>query len=600
MSRAAGAAGGRGDRRALAVINARLIAECIDVGRSNEGDASGGRPGQGKGGRDGRRGKAGESDAVSRGAAGGAAAAPPVELHEATSLTFSFRSIGKIDNLIGVRKLTKLQLDNNHIAKIENLDELTCLTWLDLSFNKISTLEGLDRLVNLENVSLYANDIATATSGMDTLSKLMCCSLGRNKIEDLDGTARYFHRFDSLRMLTLLGNKICAMPSYRQKVLAYNQRLKFLDHRLVLPSEIEAETNLAKEYITHVEDEDRRRAEGLRLEKEARDEEAKYDAANCPHEQKLYDDLSSLEVDARPLRAMLAVDFIREQTKEVVEDHQTRFVQKGKEMAEKMKDLYGRKQSMVADFERTYAQAKSECDEASKALIKTFEKKMKALIPVDLRARPSEDNFDEQKLADLRQELNDLRSDLLELEATQLDSFESLLKGYDEILATLKQEAIETIFEVHFKALADLVKDHFVVLKSRLDHLHDERLKALQEQNEQGAGGGGGGGGSSSLLASLGATSNATDNSRDKAAVALFDNKDEYTKALHDTEALQVKRLEDREEVHRKEEDARYKKRMQQSVDREHERNRSRVCEILAYVERQEQRVTQWERAMDA
>ena len=50
---------------------------------------------------------------------------------------FSFKHIVRIDNLHGLEKLVKLQLDNNMITKIENLDHLIHLQWLDLSFNQV-------------------------------------------------------------------------------------------------------------------------------------------------------------------------------------------------------------------------------------------------------------------------------------------------------------------------------------------------------------------------------------------------------------------------------------------------------------------------------
>lgn len=64
-----------------------------------------------------------------------------LELHEIESLAFSFQSkhllnrlmcadILRIDNLIGLDSLKKLQLDNNIIEKIEGLDSLTNLEWL--------------------------------------------------------------------------------------------------------------------------------------------------------------------------------------------------------------------------------------------------------------------------------------------------------------------------------------------------------------------------------------------------------------------------------------------------------------------------------------
>jgi hypothetical protein len=37
---------------------------------------------------------------------------------------FSFRSVARIDNLWGLTKLVKLQLDNNQIQRIENLEHL--------------------------------------------------------------------------------------------------------------------------------------------------------------------------------------------------------------------------------------------------------------------------------------------------------------------------------------------------------------------------------------------------------------------------------------------------------------------------------------------
>ena len=58
----------------------------------------------------------------------------------AETLLLSFRSIAKIENLIGLENLTKLCLDNNHIEEIANLESLRKLRWLDLSFNKISKM----------------------------------------------------------------------------------------------------------------------------------------------------------------------------------------------------------------------------------------------------------------------------------------------------------------------------------------------------------------------------------------------------------------------------------------------------------------------------
>ena len=63
--------------------------------------------------------------------------------------------IAQINNLLGMEKLTKLQLDNNMIVSISGLDSLVNLVWLDLGFNKISKIEGLNKLTKLEDLSLF-------------------------------------------------------------------------------------------------------------------------------------------------------------------------------------------------------------------------------------------------------------------------------------------------------------------------------------------------------------------------------------------------------------------------------------------------------------
>jgi len=80
---------------------------------------------------------------------------PKPELHQVTTLALSYKSmtfmyvetkshsltdIAKIDNLVGLKSLTKLQLDNNSITEIENLGHLTNLEWLGVNFRAVSSL----------------------------------------------------------------------------------------------------------------------------------------------------------------------------------------------------------------------------------------------------------------------------------------------------------------------------------------------------------------------------------------------------------------------------------------------------------------------------
>jgi len=47
-----------------------------------------------------------------------------LNFREVEELAFSFRNLVVIDNLQGLERLTKLQLDNNRITRIENLSHL--------------------------------------------------------------------------------------------------------------------------------------------------------------------------------------------------------------------------------------------------------------------------------------------------------------------------------------------------------------------------------------------------------------------------------------------------------------------------------------------
>lgn len=89
-----------------------------------------------------------------------------VPIWELTHLSLSYKSnhptfylldIIEIDNLYGLDRLEKLQLDNNIICRISNLGHLKNLKWLDLSFNLIEKIEGLDKLTKLTDLSLFSN-----------------------------------------------------------------------------------------------------------------------------------------------------------------------------------------------------------------------------------------------------------------------------------------------------------------------------------------------------------------------------------------------------------------------------------------------------------
>ena len=105
-------------------------------------------------------------------------------------LSLSYKNIIEIDNLRGMEKLTKLQLDNNIICSIQNIGHLVNLQWLDLSFNLIKKIEGLDTLSKLTDLSLYNNKIEEI-SGLDNLHALNVFSIGCNLLRKHDDAITY-------------------------------------------------------------------------------------------------------------------------------------------------------------------------------------------------------------------------------------------------------------------------------------------------------------------------------------------------------------------------------------------------------------------------
>ena len=77
-------------------------------------------------------------------------------------LALSYKNIIEIDNLKGLEKLQKLQLDNNIICKIQKLDHLVNLSWLDLSFNLIEDIQEKANVELEEAVRIALNEVIGA------------------------------------------------------------------------------------------------------------------------------------------------------------------------------------------------------------------------------------------------------------------------------------------------------------------------------------------------------------------------------------------------------------------------------------------------------
>ena len=99
----------------------------------------------------------------------------------------------------------------------------------------IEKIEGLDNLRLLEDLSLFSNRIVVV-EGLDNLENLNVLSLGSNLIANLDDAVRYMHKLrNNLEVLKINNNafKDAGEKDYKSRILAYLQRLKYLDYQLI-------------------------------------------------------------------------------------------------------------------------------------------------------------------------------------------------------------------------------------------------------------------------------------------------------------------------------------------------------------------------------
>lgn len=278
-------------------------------------------------------------------------------------LTLSFKRIGKIENLVGFDKLTKLCLDNNFIEEIAGLSHLTSLRWLDLSFNKIKKIQGLDNLINLEDISFYSNKISVI-EGLEQCKSLLCLSIGNNRIESLEQVIK-LRRIRSLRMLTLADNPVCSESEYKMTVLAYVDNIKYLDYALVDQSERDTAKEQYQDELLDVEEK-----ESVVAEKESREQQlekslALLDEAGILFSHTLFDDMFQEDSEIEKLKHLPGV-------RELVDQFRTAFKTMSDEYIRTALDKFGEKKKEIVDFEGAVGGIRSRDDGESNLLIESF------------------------------------------------------------------------------------------------------------------------------------------------------------------------------------------------------------------------------------
>ena len=449
-----------------------------------------------------------------------------------------------------------------------------------MSFNKITKIEGLSELRKLEDLTLHCNEVEVL-EGMDALSELKCFSIGKNKLENLDDIAKYLRKFKKLRMLSLAGSPCHSriQPQiYEAKVLAHLSKLKYLDYRLVDAKAVGTAKAEHREHLVQVEELDKKEDERLRAAKMLEQEEADLESCNCAGVTQLFEELLADGTEAKQI-ASFRESGVYDDTgrlKEASTKYRDMFEEKVREFVSRMQDHKKGKEEEYNDFRETLVFAKEDVDQECKNLIKTFEKAKKLVLPrhdghpTDEEIKRTEE--DATGVEKLRGLLKVLKEELLEKETDQQEAYEAVISEFETNYITLQEETTETIGEC-FKKLQDCEKSYRDELESAFEEM---RLKHQSAAGTDTAPPPGGEDRNSDWEQDL--TTKRTQ------LESILENKEELDKLVEDSHQARQQKLYSKEERLGDNEKNNCLSLIENEKEREHQRNRGRVCEIHMYV----------------
>lgn len=471
--------------------------------------------------------------------------------------------INKIENLFGLDRLTKLQLDNNNIEAIINLSHLKNLQWLDLSFNKITQIEGLDELTKLTDLSLYQNKI-TRLDNMDKLVHLNCFSVGNNELGRLDNIL-YLRRFGNLRMVTLTGNPVCKDPEYRSYVLAHLKHLKYLDYRLVDPAQVLSAREQYQEELLDLEDSEKKNDEEADQKSKTDEEKSKLASANLSGVPTLFDDMLRDDPEANTIHAFMYIQ------REPLEKLRALFVELVDEFKVFMFSQHKKRVKEREDFEYVVAQLKTESEEVGKKMVKEFEQQKKRVL-TRLRDRVDEDDDDsgsgssaaEQMFNKLRDENENLCERLLEQEMELVEQFEEIIGEYGRVAGELAAQSLDQIATVFSK------------IRDEDRGMREQFLQAVAKELER-------------LATALATGDGDPPSDIPERARQMLEEKEPTMNSIGASGEFRDSRIDGKEEELVQREKTLLKEATLVAGEREHSRNRGRVAEIWAYIARNRQ-----------
>ncbi|KXS22377.1 outer arm dynein light chain 1 [Gonapodya prolifera JEL478] len=467
-----------------------------------------------------------------------------IDSNEVLSLRLDFKNILKIDNLWQCTNLTKLQLDNNIIEKIENLSHLVNLTWLDLSFNNITNIEGLDNLTKLSDLSLFSNRISKIEN-IDALINLQVFSIGNNNLSELDNLS-YLRRFENLRVINCSGNEIAKDPNYSLYILAHLPKIKYLDYRLVGLEQVKNAREKFVDNLIAMEEEEKVLISKREAATRSKEEADRYDTAHIPRLATLFDSFFGEPEFQRyaPLArdpVTACVDDYRVKFASVVGDLATFVLKKAKEREEE-----------IRVFTDCLNASKRDADAECLAWIENFQHSKKTNLRVIMTSHSAMDI--DNALSHLKEELDTLSNNLMTAEMTIVEQFEDVIRDFEKAYAELVQSVNETV-QSSFARLRDLENEFHEKINDIILTAFDRLIKSDMEDIDDEI---------RELLSDKDALANLVNSSHDSRISKLDHDEDTVTSGhARDLEATILG-----------------------THEREWNRNRMRVCEIVSFIEK--------------
>jgi hypothetical protein len=137
----------------------------------------------------------------------------------------------EIENLSAMQELRCLYLAKNLIWSISGLNNLVNLTILDVSYNRLASIGNLSCCVNLQTLNASHN----ALSSTDSIRHLQECislqniDLTSNQLQKDEEVLQVFQNMPALVAMSVNGNDLTKLPTFRKKTIASMPKLGYLD-----------------------------------------------------------------------------------------------------------------------------------------------------------------------------------------------------------------------------------------------------------------------------------------------------------------------------------------------------------------------------------